>query len=473
MSQAQRLQGLKGPTSSAAAATATTATIATVTTATTAAGLVVATQPQPHPTHGANASRPSSKSSTKKDKKEVSLLSGLPYNTALQNNLLNRCDWKNRLIYASRMLLGGNNVNGFLRGTATAQRIKKQRARQVGITKKTAASQAVLSAPESIESDKKEKKAPYHNEEEEQLKKGMLERIVVAFWNGHGLTIVFESEDIMNPRTVKKLKCELEASLSFCAQLHNLLRGIILDVDRRQKPFLPPILIVEGDQSMTVDPPVQDSAFITRPSAPPAPAPVPAPFGASSIPWTVKPVDSGASAPPKANSNKNPLPIKSTASPGNVEGSTLRKLRKTKLPPSTEPPPNLPEFDNAGRRLVNKTEHNIRLYEIMRFRALRRGDFVAARTTSRDLWILARVLKDYPSIDMAPLEFLQLTETRRDALFKDKVHVKDVEEKDGDNSFQVPRNLVLPLPRTYAEAAEWGQRIRKGMRVCRSFFVLF
>lgn len=102
---------------------------------------------------------------------------------------------------------------------------------------------------------------------------------------------------------------------------------------------------------------------------------------------------------------------------------------------------------------------------MLRFRGLRQGDFVAARTTSRDLWILARVLKDYPGVDMAPLEFLQLSESRRDAIFRDKVQVKDVEEKDGSNSFQVARNLVLPLPRTYSEAAEWGQRIKKGMRV--------
>eukprot|EP00429_Kryptoperidinium_foliaceum_P040599 CAMPEP_0176180484 /NCGR_PEP_ID=MMETSP0120_2-20121206/92481_1 /TAXON_ID=160619 /ORGANISM="Kryptoperidinium foliaceum, Strain CCMP 1326" /LENGTH=53 /DNA_ID=CAMNT_0017518695 /DNA_START=123 /DNA_END=281 /DNA_ORIENTATION=- len=53
---------------------------------------------------------------------------------------------------------------------------------------------------------------------------------------------------------------------------------------------------------------------------------------------------------------------------------------------------------------------------------------------------------------MAPLEFLQLSETRRDALFKSKVQIKDV-EGDG-HTFQVARSLVLPLPRTYSEAAD-------------------
>lgn len=156
MSQTQKVQGLNGPNSSAAAS-------------------ALAFTPQQPDTTGQTPSKASSiKSSTKKDKKEVSLLTGLPYNTPHQKDLLDKCDWQNRLIYASRMLLGGNSVNGFLRGTATAQRIKKQRARQVGITKKTAAAQAAVSIPEPVESDKKDKKSSYHNEEEEQLKKGIL-----------------------------------------------------------------------------------------------------------------------------------------------------------------------------------------------------------------------------------------------------------------------------------------------------------
>jgi hypothetical protein len=64
------------------------------------------------------------------------------------------------------MLFGGNNVNGFLRGTATAQRIKKQRARQVAITKK-AGSGATLDGTET-----KDKGIGWDQEEEEKLKKG-------------------------------------------------------------------------------------------------------------------------------------------------------------------------------------------------------------------------------------------------------------------------------------------------------------
>ena len=149
--------------------------------------------------------------------------------------------------------------------------------------------------------------------------------------------------------------------------------------------------------------------------------------------------------------------IKTTASPGDPSGSTLRKLRKKKLPPNTEPAVDIPEFDPSGRRVCSKKEHHIRIFKALRFRALKRGDFVAARLTSRDLWILAMVQKEYPSFDMYPAAFVKLTEQKRDALFKDKVVVQDVEDKD-KNAASVPRSLVLPLPRTYSEAAEWAQR---------------
>ncbi len=107
-----------------------------------------------------------SKSSTKKIVKEASLVSGLPYNTPQQKQRLDKCEWPDRLLYATRMLCGGNNVNGFLRGTATAQRIKKQRARQVGLTKKS------LPGAAADWTDTKDKAGGWDQAEEEKLKKG-------------------------------------------------------------------------------------------------------------------------------------------------------------------------------------------------------------------------------------------------------------------------------------------------------------
>lgn len=164
MSQAQRLQALKGP-SAAGALNAP------------AAPKVAAT-----PKASAGTTKSSTKSSTKKDTKNT-LLAGLSYNTPLQQQRLNKCDWTDRLIYASRMLLGGNNVNGFLRGTATAQRIKKQRARQVGLTKKTA---PTPTAPDPADPEKKQK-AAFSQEGEEKLKKGKVLYAVCRFTLVSGL----------------------------------------------------------------------------------------------------------------------------------------------------------------------------------------------------------------------------------------------------------------------------------------------
>ena len=149
----------------------------------------------------------------------------------------------------------------------------------------------------------------------------------------------------------------------------------------------------------------------------------------------------------------------------------LRKHRKKKIlpPPNHEDEPALAlsEFGENGKR-YNKKEHNFRVFEALRFRALRKGDLVAARLSSRDLWILARVCKDYPGFNIPPADFLRLSASRRDQLFRTSVMVKDVEDKDTDSiatATAVARSLVLPLPRSFAEAAEWGQRYKKGSRV--------
>lgn len=233
-----------------------------------------------------------------------------------------------------------------------------------------------------------------------------------------------------------------------------------MDVDKAQIPHLPPYLPPSSTVVSNIPPPPtpRPPPVVTAP----APAPTLAADNTPVMPWAVRNHGSASAELKEGGASKT------TASAGNAEGSTLRKLRKKKLPPNTEPVPVIPEVDSAGRRLVNKKEHNVRVFEILRFRGLRAGDFVAARTTSRDLWILARVLKDYPGIENTPpLDFLQLSEARRDALFREKVQIKDV-EGDG-HTFQVARNLVLPLPRTYSEAADWGSRLKKGMR-CYSMY---
>ena len=115
--------------------------------------------------------------SSKKEKKDTVLVSGLPYNTPQQKELIDKCDWMDKFLYGARMLMGGNNVNGFLRGCATAQRIKKQRARQVASTKKP--TPGAPPGADGTDAEKKTQKPVYNQEEEEKLKKG---KISIADW---------------------------------------------------------------------------------------------------------------------------------------------------------------------------------------------------------------------------------------------------------------------------------------------------
>ncbi|CAJ1943052.1 unnamed protein product [Cylindrotheca closterium] len=361
-------------------------------------------------------------STTKKiDKNIATGPSGFPYNTDEQNKLLSYCEWKDKVLWASRMILGGNSVNGFLRATAAAQRIKKQRARQSAQARKTAAAAASTGGNAEAAADADKKAKPVFDQvEEEKLKK-----------------------DIMNPRTAKKIKSELEAGMEYCTSLHNVLRSVLYEVDPSMSQYFPA--------------PLDKPALVPTLPTPQQPT-VP---HDSSIPWALN----SKTAPKQRPAPAAPSASSAASSAQNVGSSTLRRSRRKKLPPSKEPPVNLPEFDSFGKRVCAKKEHSIRVFEVLRFRSLKAGDFVAARLSSRDLWILAKVLKDYSGFTMAPVEFVKLSGARRDAVFKEKVMVRDVEEKEDGGSTLVSRNLVLPLPRTYSEAAEWGQRCKKGSRV--------
>jgi hypothetical protein len=270
----------------------------------------------------------------------------------------------------------------------------------------------------------------------------------------------------------------LEAGVQFCVTLHNLLRGILFEVDTTQAPHLPTVLQMEGlvasspqttaSQLKTgiLSSASTSSKQVMRPSTVSGPISTTAVVSSSTPPARVAPLPI-----PKPTMPQRPSLLiskqseKTTASPGNPGGSTLRKQRRKKLPPNMEPTIHLSEFDDSGKRLYPKKEHNSRLFQVLRFRTLKQGDFVAARLSSRDLWILARVLKEYPNVLISPNDFLQLSESKRDAVFRDKVLIKDVEDAKEGGATQVARSLILPLPRTYSEAAEWCQRCKKGSRV--------
>jgi len=157
---------------------------------------------------------------------------------------------------------------------------------------------------------------------------------------------------------------------------------------------------------------------------------------------------------------------------GNPDGSSLRKSRERKK--GSIKVKELTEADlivtieEKGKRKLTKKQIANQHFEMTRFRSLKYGDYVAARPQSQDLWILARVMKDWDELDIPLIELITMNESKRDNLFQIKVALQDHEEYDAkDNSKikSIARQFVLPLPRSYEEAAVWCMRCRKGMRV--------
>lgn len=313
--------------------------------------------------------------------------------------LLREVPWNEKLIWVSRMVLGGQANNGFMRATSALQRIKRQNARKL---KKP--------APSVEDADKKP-------EDEQKLEEEL-------------------KAQIMNVRLAKRLKAESDAGIKYCEVVYDAICDIFTELG------VPP------------PEPLDTSPRIPTRRHPSTIPPVEAPKGTTNTGGKVSSTANSA-----VGSSKS-----SAASAGDPKGSNLRKSRKKKQPPNPENFPNIPEVDASGKRLMTRKEHTYRAMECLRYRMLRQGDLVAARPSSRDLWILARVTADYPGNDnMLPLDFLSLSRSKKDQMFREKVLVQDVE--DAGNTLSVSRSLILPLPRSKAEAADWGYRFRKGSRV--------
>lgn len=352
-------------------------------------------------------------------------------------DLVNNCDWIDKTLWVTRQVLGGPSVNPFLRATAAVQRVKKQRTKQN--SKGDMSSKNLQLAGDVQRQDKKRGTDVLDPEAAQSIKK-----------------------EVMNVKTAKKMKLELEMGINFSRLLHSTIRTILREMDP-SLPDLDEYLMPEskpgsrnGSGRSTRN---MDSGILSLGH----------PGNSSTVGVTSQVDASGHSSLSNAAPN-SPLTGQqenSCASPGNPSGSTLRKNRKKKIPPNTEPPIDLPEFDSTGKRLCTKKEHFYRLFECIRYRGLKQGDVVAARVSSRNLWILARVLQIYPASNLPLLDFVRLPDSKREQLYKEKVLIKDVEDKqdDTESAIKVARSLILPLPRSVSEAADWGQRYKKGSRV--------
>ena len=159
-------------------------------------------------------------------------------------------------MHVARQLLGGHASNGFLRATANAQRIKKQRGRQVASAqaKREAAAAAGIEASGSVSSLGISASITIPLSAESGAGVGQAgDALVDAVGSGTGSGCAIadgkkkdkakedakvESEaeealklETMNPRTAKKLRAELMSAKAFCEELAETVKSILAEMD--------------------------------------------------------------------------------------------------------------------------------------------------------------------------------------------------------------------------------------------------
>lgn len=352
--------------------------------------------------------------------------------------ILENCSWQEKTVHVARSIFGTSSSNGFLKATAASQRIKKQ------IVKKI-----------MLSTNEEKQKILESQEGNEKLK-----------------------SQIMDVQTVKRLRNETMKGIEFCLSISSLVKSVIADLEKfeRKRTYF------DNAASMHLQK-LENTAANHVPNVSLA--------GSSSTKFDRFPLvgisnqclendktanaknssektnNSGVSSSFTFNSKSNSfmtkgiissaMPSKNTSNAleaGNPNGSTLRKLRmNNSLSTQAE------EFTDENGRKLSKREWSYQLSEISRIRSLNKGDYVAAKVECRDMYIVARVVEPYIAPDEGELKQLNVPER--------EVLIQDVEDYDADpqKAKAVARNLILSLPRSYAEALEWGLRFRKASRV--------
>mmetsp|Transcript_48367 Transcript_48367/g.94496 ORF Transcript_48367/g.94496 Transcript_48367/m.94496 type:complete len:703 (-) Transcript_48367:26-2134(-) len=340
-------------------------------------------------------------------------------------------EWQRSLLIISRSLLGGSTYNMFTRATSAGQRHKKQRIRQCG-------------ADETEDGTEIAKKT---------LNAKALRRLRLDFMQGidfcrHMERMMAETIGVLGGDVVRS--GHGPAAAAGVPATHAKINSASTSIDRRA---------VAPEETKFVSPAQKSPSPQNQP--PPSPQ------------QQQQQQQQQPLVPPAVVNDKV-----ETVEEGNPNGSTLRKHRKRSTPqPSVSdlnPETYLPEDDafieafdeRTGKRKLTKKEVAYRHFELSRFRTLHVGDFVAARIASHEVWTLNRVILEWKTPkNMSFVEIMGLSEVKRAALF-DKVKLQDVDDDGGDGSIkEIERERVLPLPRSYQEAEEWGSRCRKGTRV--------
>ena len=153
----------------------------------------------------------------------------------------------------------------------------------------------------------------------------------------------------------------------------------------------------------------------------------------------------------------------------NIHGTMSRKERDKQLSiPKMKDP--LEAMVVADEKKPTKRELAFRHFETTRYRALKNGDFVAAKFQESGAWMLARVVHDQYEQDMSSADLKSLSKEKRGEFLGSRVVLQDIESfnagvKDLNKMKMVVRKSILPLPRNHMESNLWLYRCRKGFRV--------
>lgn len=376
-----------------------------------------------------------------------------PHESTLSNDdvrkLASQLSCGEKVVWVSKQILGTHGSNGFQKSMSNVQKHKRQRLRQY----------------------KKQ------NQDDAEIDTADLERVKVKTFN---------------VRVAEKMITEMNQGLQFCDLMADTIKSILKEIDPDNPLISASASIAPSLLEIQQNPRVADTMAAMHAISSAVSASLQEPNkaaaggrGAPAQPSRDGPMMRGTSTQvarpsstqmsrPSSTQTQMPRPpnigrIAETVAQGNPNGSTLRKLRKrsnSKFHGDRDLTALIGDHDDNGKKLTKK-ELSSRLFEATRFRTLNEGDYVSAKVSSQNLWILARVVKEWNAVQMPLKNIVDMSDIQREALFTEKVFIQVNDEYNGDLSSAraVKRQHILPLARSHMEGNDWGKRLRKGSRV--------
>lgn len=334
--------------------------------------------------------------------------------------LASQLSCEEKVVWISKQILGTHGSNGFQKAMSNVQKTKRQRLRQY----------------------KKQR------QDDTEIDTDDLDRVKVK---------------TMNVRVAEKMIADMNQGLQFCDLMADTIKSILKEIDPNN-----PLISASSAAPLLLDvqrnPRVADSMAAMHAIS-------------SAVSASLQESNKGGGGGGRGDGASSDQMVRppsighgaETVAQGNPQGSTLRKLRKrssTKFHGDRDLAALIGDHDDNGKKLT-KMELSSRLFEATRFRTLNEGDYVAAKVNSQNVWILARVVRQWNEIKVPLKVILEMSDIKREALFKEMVFIQMNDEYNGDLSSArtVKRQHILPLARSNEEGNDWGKRLRKGSRV--------